>query len=488
MHGLGALQVSDDPRDSIIGALMSSGHALSTAVALRGRAWVVRVDTIDAGLFQLAADVIPWGVDSTNADWLHAQLGVVGQGVKVAILDDGLNCTLSDVAPNYNGGYDYPGGVANGCVYGSTDTSAGWHGTSVAGIVAAYNDGAGIVGMAPRALISMLRVCYYDQYYHRRICPANYERDALQWAMDHGMQVINMSFGNCGQPPPPEYGPVYEKLVAAAAAGIQLVASAGNGASGGCAPLPGPPYLVAYPAAYPEVIAVSAVSPDGSSPVDYQYGPDVEIAAPTNVTTLSSAGGTRVFAGTSAAAPHVTGAIAAMLSNGIVAVRSALQRNARDLGVAGRDTLTGFGMLRADRSAVLEARVTGIAGQSPILTPGKYAYTASTTGGYGSLSYDWVVDYVLDGVPQHQTWPNWSSQIRVTWPAGNYTATITATPREVLWDRIGWPSTTFVSVCTEAQPVASEHGGATPRAHAGCGGGGGGDPVAPFSPGRSRRR
>jgi subtilisin family serine protease len=82
------------------------------------------------------ADSVPWGISRVHADdvWL---LGNTGSGVKVAIIDTGIDRTHSDLAPNYKGGYDFLNVDAD-----PMDDNG--HGTHVSGTVAAAADGAGV--------------------------------------------------------------------------------------------------------------------------------------------------------------------------------------------------------------------------------------------------------------------------------------------------------------------------------------------------------
>lgn len=430
---LGGVSIADDPRDSTLGMVIPASETSIVVTALRAMSWVADV-RIDPTTVYPQSEVTPWGVHYTGADYLQLQYGILGSGVKVAILDDGLDCTHPDLAANFAGGYDFVH-MTPECAY-----APGPHGTAVAGIIAAAANGSGVVGMAPSARIYMLRICASDG------CPTFREKLAIEWAIANGMQVINLSLANCGDHVPDTA--LANRVASAYSAGILIVGSAGHGIytePDPCAP--GSP--VGYPAAYDQVIAVSALRQDETYPPGYQYGPKVEISAPTDVMTDAVGGGLRTFGGTSAATPHVTGAIAEAIANGTPSVRYRLQTEAKDLGAVGRDIYYGFGALRADRTAIREPNVASITGQNVVKTAGTYTYQASIAYGDAPILLDWVVDYTLNGVPTHyESGYQSSGSLRYSWPAGNYLAVITATPKEQSWGRIGSASAYPVNVCT----------------------------------------
>jgi subtilisin family serine protease len=261
--------------------------------------------------------------------------GNEGAGVKVGIIDTGIDYTHPDLAANYAGGWDFVNNDAD-----PFDDNK--HGTHVAGTIAARDDDAGVVGVAPQATLYALKVL--DQ---------NGQGDfssviaALQWAVDHGIQVTNSSFGSTQDP-----GSLAQAAFDnAAAAGLVNVAAAGN--SGNCQ---GTGDNVNWPARYDSVIAVAATDQNDVSPCFSSTGPKVELAAPgVNVNSTVPGGGYEVLSGTSMASPHVAGAAALIIGSGIAdangngrvndEVRAALDNSAHDLGAPGRDTWYGFGLI-----------------------------------------------------------------------------------------------------------------------------------------------
>jgi minor extracellular protease Epr len=159
----------------------------------------------------------------------------------------------------------------------------------------------------------------------------------MNFLADRGARVINMSLA----------GPPNSVLEAATAAlvarGVIIVAAVGNG---------GPKADPTYPAAYPGVIAVTAV--DGGDTVYRRAGrgPHVDLAAPgVEVWTAASVSGAKPKTGTSFAAPFVTAAVASTLELDpeltTESLTARLTATARDLGDPGKDDVFGFGLVQA---------------------------------------------------------------------------------------------------------------------------------------------
>lgn len=125
--------------------------------------------------------------------------------------------------------------------------------------------------------------------------------------------------------------------------GMILVAAVGNG---------GPDRTVAFPAAYPGVIAVTATDRRGRIYGSAQRGDAVDIAAPgVGLLLATSVSGAKEKTGTSFAAPFVTAAVAVILSENpdasVEMVFNQLALVAKDLGEAGRDPIFGAGLMQA---------------------------------------------------------------------------------------------------------------------------------------------
>lgn len=293
-----------------------------------------------------------WGVDHIEADKVHAN-GNTGDGVRICILDTGMDYNHPDLAANYIGGKDFTN-------FDNDPMDDHGHGTHVAGIAAAVLNGAGVVGVAPDAQLLIGKVLN-----KRGAGPVSDVIAGTEWCVDNGAQIISMSFAD---PLTNDHDASIAWRAAVDAAysdGVLLVAAAGN--VGNCA---GIGNNVLYPAKYASVIAVAATerddsrlcTPFGSS----STGPQVELSAPGDSVLSTALEGRYVFrSGTSMATPHVAGAAALVLrsdetiwaSHGFTngdgvwtngEVRTVLDMTAQDLGFAGRDKKYGFGLVRPD--------------------------------------------------------------------------------------------------------------------------------------------
>lgn len=194
---------------------------------------------------------ISWGIDAVRA---FAVRDIArGQGIKVAIVDTGIDATHPDLAANIRGGYDFVD-------RDDTPQDGAGHGTHVAGIIAAADNTEGVLGVAPLAELYALRVLNDSGE-----GTTSAEIEAVEWAIANGMNIVNLSLGS--STPSDLEREVFEK---ASDAGILAIAASGNaGASS-----------VAYPAAYPSVTAVSAVDRALRLASFSNIGDEVDLAAP----------------------------------------------------------------------------------------------------------------------------------------------------------------------------------------------------------------
>lgn len=299
-----------------------------------------------------------WGADHINADAALASM-YSGEGVKVAVLDSGVNFNHFDLRDNFDLaanelGYDF---VSDDFfpedVYG--------HGTHVAGILAAASNGFGVVGVAPNAQIVALKVLDDNgEGTASRII------EALQWIQNYNaahpdspIRITNNSYGT---------GSNSSQLEAAfdvlASSGVLHIGSAGNEGSAA-----GNGNNVSYPARYESVVAVAALDKNNLRASFSSTGSDVEIAAP-GVAVLSTWKDSTNFAGpqpfsfagypgeyfieangTSMASPHVAGVAALLMASDAnytaEAVRKKINGTALDLGEIGKDKLYGYGLVDA---------------------------------------------------------------------------------------------------------------------------------------------
>lgn len=275
--------------------------------------------------------VTPWGITRTGADQVWG--GATGAGVKVVIIDTGIDKDHPDLA--VAGGVNFVAKSPTRPADPSKWDDDNGHGTHVAGTVAALDNARDVVGMAPSAELWACKALDRNGSGYVSWIVA-----CIDWAAANGMQVANMSLGTSS-----DVQALRDAVDNAYAAGVVLVAAAGNSGDGN-----GATDDVNYPAKYASVIAVAATNDADGTPSWSSEGPAVEVAAP-GVQVLSTwhDGGTRTASGTSMASPHVAGAAALLLdadpglSN--ACVRGILAASAEDLGAPGHDNFYGHGLI-----------------------------------------------------------------------------------------------------------------------------------------------
>ncbi|HVH45794.1 MAG TPA: S8 family peptidase, partial [Labilithrix sp.] len=280
-----------------------------------------------------------WHMKRAGAEsaWEYA----CGEGVTVSVVDTGIACYDAD---GFMKGTDLAG---TACVDGynfvgknkvAADDQG--HGTHVAGTIAqTTNNGVGVAGLAHCAKLMPVKVLSARGWGTMADVA-----EGIRWSADHGAQVINLSLGA------PMKSKVVENAVRhALSKGVVVVAAAGNSGRS-----------VGWPAAYPGVIAVSATDKNDNIAWFSSRGPEVSIGAPgVGVTqqTICEAGKNKceqwgVFNGTSMASPHVAGAAALLVGQGVTdpeSVKSILQTTA----AAKEDkNLFGAGILEAGKATM----------------------------------------------------------------------------------------------------------------------------------------
>ncbi|MCX7306107.1 MAG: S8 family serine peptidase [Hyphomicrobiales bacterium] len=249
-----------------------------------------------------------------------------GENVKVAVIDTAIDETHPAIKDAIAGEFDAMPGV---------EVTARDHATSVVGLIA----GTGAFrGMAPGARI------YHARAFEGSKSTMDIILSALDWAAGQDVRIINMSF----------VGPKNELLEAACAAArerdIILVAAAGNN---------GPKAPYGYPAAYDGVIAVTATDDKDQLMAQANRGAYIFVSAPGVNMLAPVGGGADLVTGTSFAAAVVTGAIANLIHAAPERsgdwIAAALSSTAHDLGVAGRDSDFGFGLIDARAAGAVKA-------------------------------------------------------------------------------------------------------------------------------------
>lgn len=218
-----------------------------------------------------------WNIQAVQADGVSE---TSTQKVKVAILDSGIDYTGDidvKMRKNFIPGQD--------TVYAIYEDSVG-HGTNVAGIIAAKDNDIGITGLNPNVELYSARILDDNLQ-----APISRVVDAIYWAIDNKVNIINISFGTMT-----DSEALHQAIKDAYDQGILIIAAAGNHGE------------VEYPAAYEEVIAVGSVDTNGDRSDGSAVGEELELVAPgEQILSTGSFGGVSVGDGTSLAAPHVTG-------------------------------------------------------------------------------------------------------------------------------------------------------------------------------------
>ena len=375
--------------------------------------WVAPERVVDAGDFDPAASFgateafrqIQWAPDAISAPaaW---DLGARGAGARVAIVDGGIHSTHQDIAPNLDVAhsrsfvtgrafnFDQARDTLRVCRLNDTF----WHGTHVAGIVAAPGQGLGTVGIAPSATLIGVKVLHCGSGSFASVIAGIVYAATPIAEGGAGADVINMSLGALF----PREGVGAAKLAVALGKattyayqrGVTVIAALGNNA----ADLDHTANLIFVPAMSPHVIAVSATGPMGwalgvnnfDRPASYTNygqsavtfaGPGGDFVLPGNapctkpvnpagfitvpcwvfdlVLAPQRGSGSAInsyawAAGTSMATPAVSGVAALIIGKfgriGPAAVERRLRQSADDLGKPGNDDFYGGGRVNALRA------------------------------------------------------------------------------------------------------------------------------------------
>jgi subtilisin len=339
------------------------------------------------------AQTVPWGVSKIRATDIWSG-GNKGTGIKVCVIDTGIDYNHEDLKGNYKGGYNFLNNTDN-----PMDDNG--HGTHVAGTIAALDNDMGVIGVAPEASIYSLKVLDANG-------SGSYSNiiSAIDWAINNNMQIISMSLGG-------GFSQALKDICDNAYNyGILLIAAAGNSNGDGSQD------TIGYPAKFDSVVAIAATDSNDARASFSSCGPEVELSAPgVNIPSTVPKGtceccdpsGYKQLSGTSMSTPHVSGTAALILkahpemTN--ADVRKTLQNTAIDLGKQGRDIFFGYG--RIDAKAAIDQiphpqdkyRCTGVPNYQCVVDP---------NGPYNSLAECQaackvpVTKYRCTGTPNYQ--------------------------------------------------------------------------------------
>jgi hypothetical protein len=331
------------------------------------------------------------GSAGVNAAAVHAA-GRRGAGSTVAVIDTGV-APIGELASRVTGRWT----CAPTCVAdpGAPDPVDFDHGTMVASLVAAADDGTGITGVAPEASIKAFKVDTPDGG-----LPVSAVLSALNTAAGQSdVDVLNLSFGSLVPSQAEE-----DAVNAVLAAGKTVVAASGNDGN----------YLPSYPAAYPGVLAVGATDESRGSASFTSYG-KVDVVAPgEQVPAINPAGDVELVDGTSFASPIVAGLIALRPTTGPgrqLRSRLAVEGTATT-GAGGDAKRFGHGVANApgyvashDGGAYLVLETSGPAnpvdyassGQLPNPTTNFDAYVLKTNGSLTTVPGEAQASFSTDG-------------------------------------------------------------------------------------------
>jgi subtilisin family serine protease len=308
--------------------------ALQTELGARG---VLKSLTPDrpAGELEIAQTPDPL----SGEEWWRAAIGIEGltppgPGKPVTVVDSGVDLSHPEFV-----------GRPNTVPLNAQEPAAvgGRHGTAVASLVGAPENGVGVVGLYPQALLRSWDASLGEG----RSLPTGDIVAGIMAAARGGPGVINLSLGG------PQEDVVEQAVGEAWAAGSLLVAAAGNDGLAG-SPL-------TYPAALPHVLTVGATDRANNVAPFSSTSRFVDLAAPGDGVLVAGypVGGWSPQSGTSFAAPLVAAAAAWVwtarpdLDN--TQLFEVMRRSARDIAAPGRDSQSGYGLLNVSGALMLAA-------------------------------------------------------------------------------------------------------------------------------------
>ncbi len=328
--------------------------AAASAIGVAGPAGPAKADSV--------RDAQQWVLDAVNAPaaWPKSQ----GQGVRVAVIDSGVEPAVSDLAGSVITGPDFSGVSTK-----PSDPNWGMHGTWMASLIAGHghDGGSGISGVAPKARVLSIRVLpdKKDPAF------AKYEREpsgrgqralaaAIKYAVAHRAGVISMSLG---------YGSSSRVVRAALQNALEhkvvVIASSGNsGDAQSDQARAHAPY--SFPADYPGVLGVAAVDRSGNPASFSSDNLSVQVAAPgAQVPAQGRDGQYWLVSGTSPACALTSG-VAALIKSAYPRLSPALiiraiTSSTRDRPPGGYDDRVGFGTVDAADALTAAARLTAYA-------------------------------------------------------------------------------------------------------------------------------
>lgn len=281
--------------------------------------------------------------------------------VIVAVVDTGVDLDHPEFKGKLVKGYNF---VDNN----DTPMDDNGHGTHVSGVIAARtNNAKGVAGMSWKSKIMPVKAIGSDG------SGSAYDiAQGIYWATDHGADVINLSVGNYTSS-----AALKEACKYAYDNNVVLVAASGNDASS----------QPSYPAAYPQVMAVSAVDHNKKQAEFSNYGDYVAVTAPgVDIASTYISSDYAALSGTSMACPHVT-ALASLIRSVQPDMKNTdvikvIRQTAIDLGPPGKDPAFGYGLINVN-AALTKVKQSVVKDQTkaPGATPASIPAPRETLGG-----------------------------------------------------------------------------------------------------------
>ncbi|MBN8201376.1 S8 family peptidase [Bacillus sp. NTK034] len=234
---------------------------------------------------------VPKGVELIQAPKMWN--ATKGKGIKIAVLDTGCDLSHPDLKDRITGGRNFTDDD-------NSDPNVfkdyNGHGTHVAGTIAAYENDAGVIGVAPEADLLIVKVLNKDG-------SGQYEWiiNGIYYAIEQNADIISMSLGG-----PADVPELHDAIKAAVKKNILVVCAAGNEGDGDDST-----DEFAYPGCYNEVISVGAINLERDSSEFTNSHNEIDLVAPgEEILSTFLNGKYATLSGTSMAAPHVSGALA----------------------------------------------------------------------------------------------------------------------------------------------------------------------------------
>ena len=330
---------------------LKKGYCLSFLFSPKGVKRLERAKIFDFEIKEILQSLpqqkIDWGTKLIGAD--KAWQKYRGKGMKIGVIDSGIDYTHPDIGPNVKETVSFIDGSDG------FDNENG-HGTLVAGVIAGCDNGIGTVGVAPESEIYSAKVFDKDGKTN-----TNAIFSAFRWMIEKGVHVINMSFGGIYPADIPGVAEFLEeyhsRIKELHDAGIIMVAATGN--SGNTKDTLD---RVSWPARFPEVLAAGAISQELQRAEFSSTGPALDFAMPgVDVYSCYPNKQWARFSGTSIASPYLSGCVAliqeyALKTTGRLFTFDEAKQNlidfSMDLGVEGADVEFGWGLVNIGKIGI----------------------------------------------------------------------------------------------------------------------------------------